>query len=67
MHTLQDTVTDACVTKQTLDSNRKYFSFLRLIYLEVDGMAPVKAKVGKWSVRESFALPYNLFKLRYHS
>ena len=47
MHALQDTATDVCVNKQSLDSNRKYFSFLRLLYLEVDGMAPVKAKISK--------------------
>ena len=47
MHVLQDTVTDSCVWKQNLDSNRKFFTFLRLLYIEIDGMLPIKAKIGK--------------------
>ncbi len=47
LHAVQDSVTAACVSKPSLDSNRKYFSFLRLLYLEVEGMAPIKAKISE--------------------
>lgn len=49
LHALQDSVTDACARREALDSSRRFFSFLRLIFVQIDGMPPVKAKISEFA------------------